>query len=149
MDLNAAITNYNNAMAGQPTPAGLALAKAGLFTQGQLLALGAVGQRICCLARPGQVGLDAMRSFDVRLSWIHHLQDKLTIEPTVAVFNLFNFANFDLPPATLSGVLDGGPGSVNSLDLSQQRVANRVGVGTGVFGLGAPRVVEFGLTLTF
>jgi hypothetical protein len=148
-ELNTVITNYNNSVAGQPTPAGLALIKAGLFSERQLQALGAVAPLICCLAPPGHVGLDALRSFDLRLGWTHHLRDRLIIEPSVAAFNLFNFANFDLPPATLSGTLDGAPGSVNSRYLSQQRVANRVGVGTGVFGLGAPRVVEFGLLLSF
>jgi hypothetical protein len=141
-------TPYNNTVADQPTPAGLALVKAGLFTKGQLLALGAVAPPICCLAPTNQVGLDAMRSFDLRLSWTHKLQNRLTIEPSIAAFNLFNFANFDLPPATLSGSLDGGAGSVNGTTYAQ-RVANRVGVGTGVFGLGAPRVIEFGLRLIF
>jgi len=145
--LNSAITNYNNTVAGRPTPAGQALVTAGLFTEAQLVALGAVPRSVA-LAPNGQVGLDALRSFDLRVSWVRTLNHKITIEPSAAVFNLFNFANFDLPSSTLSGALNGAPGTVNGTTY-QERVSNRVGVGTGVFGLGAPRVVEFGLRLSF
>jgi len=147
-ELNGAIASFNNMVAGQPTPAGQALIDAGLFTKAQLVTLGAVAPPVL-LAPRGEVGLGSLRSFDLRLSWMHtFFSDKLTIEPSVGVFNLLNFANFDLPPATLGGALDGGAGSVNGTT-SNGRVANRVGVGSGVFGLGAPRVVEFGLRLTF
>jgi hypothetical protein len=146
-DLNAVITNYNNTVAGKPTPAGQALIDAELFTNAQMLALGAVAPPVK-LAPKDQVGLDALRSFDFRLSWSRKFHDPLTIEPSVAVFNLFNFANFDLPSSVLSGTLTGGPGSVNGT-VYRDRVVNRVGLGTGVFALGAPRVFEFGLRLTF
>jgi hypothetical protein len=139
--------NYNNTIAGQPTPAGQVLIDAGLFTKAQLVALEAVPAPIA-LAPKGQVGLGALRSFDLRLSWVHTLREKLTVEPSVEVFNLFNFANFDLPGSVLSGSLTGGPGSVNGTTYNE-RITNRVGVGTGVFGLGAPRVFEFGLRLSF
>jgi hypothetical protein len=39
-------------------------------------------------------------------------------------------------------------GYVNSTTYAD-RITNRVGVGTGVFGLGSPRAVEFGLDLNF
>ena len=145
--LNSKIMNYNNMIAGQPTPAGQALIDARLFTKAQLVALGAVPAPIA-LAPKGQVGLGGLRSFDLRLSWVHTFRDKLTVEPSVGVFNLFNFANFDLPGSVLSGSLTGGPGSVNGTTYNE-RITNRVGVGTGVFGLGAPRVFEFGLRLSF
>ena len=146
-NLNNAIMNYNTTTAGQPTPAGQALIDARLFTKGQLAALGAVPATIA-LAPNGQVGLGALRSFDLTLRWATTLRDKLTVEPSVGVFNLFNFANFDLPGSVLSGSLTGGPGSVNGTTYNE-RITNRVGVGTGVFGLGAPRVFEFGLRLAF
>jgi hypothetical protein len=72
-ELNNAIKDYDNAIAGQPTPAGHALIDASLFTKGQLVALGAVAPPIA-LAPKGQVGLGALRSFDVRLSWVHWLE---------------------------------------------------------------------------
>jgi hypothetical protein len=64
------------------------------------------------------------------------------------IFNMFNFANFDLPGSVLGGTLDAAPGSANGTT-SMERITNRVGVGTGVFALGAPRVFEFGLRLSF
>jgi hypothetical protein len=146
-NLNSAITNYNNTVAGQPTPAGQALIGAHLFTETQLVALGAVAPKVL-VAPPGEVGLGGLRSFDFSLKWAHKFHDRFTIEPSVSVFNLFNFANFDLPGSTLSGSLTGGPGSVNGTTYSE-RITNRVGVGTGVFALGAPRAFEFGLRLTF
>lgn len=146
-DLNPAITNYNNTVALKPTPAGQALMGAHLFTETQLAALGAVAPKVL-LAPPGEVGLGGLRSFDFSLNWAHKFYERVTIEPSVSIFNLFNFANFDLPGSTLSGFLTGGPGSVNGTTYSD-RVSNRVGVGTGVFALGAPRVFEFGIRLSF
>jgi len=69
------------------------------------------------------------------------------------VFNAFNNSNFDLPGNTLSGVLalagdTATTGTVNSTT-SVQHNSNRVLPGSGVFDLGAPRVIEFGLKLTF
>jgi Carboxypeptidase regulatory-like domain len=50
---------------------------------------------------------------------------------------------------TSSGaVLTGGTGSVNGTTYSGADSV-RIGVGTGVFSLGAPRTVEFGMKLTF
>jgi hypothetical protein len=89
-----------------------------------------------------------LRTFDLRLSWVHTFKEKLTVEPSAAAFNLFNFANFDLPGSVLNGSLTGGPGSANGTTY-RERVTNRVGVGTGVFALGAPRVFEFGLKVSF
>jgi hypothetical protein len=61
---------------------------------------------------------------------------------------MFNMANFDLPPNALTGGLTGAPGSVNGTT-SATRVTNRVGAGTGVFNLGAPRAMEFGMNINF
>jgi carboxypeptidase family protein len=146
-NLNRVIVNYNNRVAETLTPAGEALVQAGLFTKAQLLALGAVAPEIP-LAPKGQVGLDALRSFDMRISWGYKFRDRFTIEPSAAAFNLFNFANFDLPGSVLSGLLTGASGTANGT-MYQDRVANRVGAGTGVFALGAPRAFEFGLRITF
>jgi hypothetical protein len=59
-----------------------------------------------------------------------------------------NFANFDLPSGTLNGLLTGAVGQINGTDANGHNI-NRVGVGTGVFALGAPRQIEFGLQLGF
>ncbi len=59
-----------------------------------------------------------------------------------------NFANFDLPGNALNGLLKGGAGQINGTTRASHDV-NRVGVGTGVYSLGAPRQLEFGLRATF
>ena len=63
-------------------------------------------------------------------------------------YNLFNFANFDLPGNALNGLLTGAAGQINGTTRVGHNV-DRVGVGTGVYSLGAPRQLEFGLRLTF
>ena len=145
--LNAAISQYNATYANQPTPAGLTLVNNGLFTVAQLQALGAVAPSLSP-APQGQVGLGWVKAFDFSLRWDYKIRERFEIQPGVSIFNLFNFANFSLPPNTLSPYLTNTPGSVNGTTYNDQ--ANvRVGVGTGVYGLGSPRTVEFGLKLTF
>jgi hypothetical protein len=145
--LNQVLQNYNSTIAGQPTPAGQTLISNGLFTLSQLQAIGAVAPQVP-LAPAGQVGLSWLRSIDCRLAWRHTFQDRVALSPSVSMFNLGNFANFDLPPSVLSPMLNGSPGSMNGTT-AQQRTANRQGMGTGLFALGAPRVAEFGLRLDF
>ena len=64
-------------------------------------------------------------------------------------YNLFNFANFNLPPTTMNGILFGpGSGSINGTTRKDQE-SFRVGNGTGVYSLGSQRQLEFGLRFTF
>ena len=157
---NNVINNYNANVAGHLTPAGQALVNAGLFTQAELVSLGAVAPQVAP-APNGQVGSDWLRVFDFKLSWIgkHSFGDHVVeFEPSVGIFNVFNFANFDLPPNTLSGLLTqcsttpctsiNTGGTINSTDYLNQ-VGQRVGTGTGVFSEGAPRTFEFGLRISF
>ena len=88
-----------------------------------------------------------LRAFDLNLSWQAKFRERITISPSIGFFNLFNFSNFDLPGNALTGSLSGAPGSINGTHETTRN--DRVGVGTGVFALGAPRVVEFGLKITF
>src|SRR5579871_344772 len=145
--LNQMLQNYNTQIAGQPTPAGQTLISNGLFTQGQLQSLGAIAPTVP-LAPSGQVGMGWLKSFDMRLGWSHTFSDRVVVNPSVTLYNLPNFANFDLPPALLSPMLNGSPGSVNGTT-AQTRSADRVGLGTGLFALGSPRVAEFGLRIDF
>jgi hypothetical protein len=64
------------------------------------------------------------------------------------VFNVFNLANFNIPPNTLSSIMTGSPGSINGTNQSDNNTF-RLGNGTGVYALGAARQVEFGLKVTF
>jgi hypothetical protein len=141
------INHYNSTIAGQPTPAGQVLIKNGLFTPAQLQAIGGVAPQVP-LAPTGQVDLAWLRAFDLKLAWSHAFRERLTIEPSVGIYNLFNFANFDLPGNTLSGLLLGSAGTVNGTNYLDHNV-NRVGVGSGVFALASPRQIEFGLRVSF
>jgi len=143
--LNAAINNYNNTVANNPTPAGQVLITNGLFSLPQLQALGGVAPTLTT-APPDQVPFKWLRAFDLKLSWTHKFHERFTIEPNLGFYNLFNFSNFDLPPGAMTGWLNAGGGSINSTNKANDF---RVGQGTGVFALGAPRVVEFGMRFTF
>jgi len=144
-DLASFIANYNATQAGQLTPAGQVLVQNGLFTQAELQALGGV---LPTLDAPpaGNVGLGWLKTFDFKLSYPRKIGENLTIEPGISIFNAFNNANFDLPGNTLSGFLN-SPGSVNETTAANR--TTRVTPGSGVFDLGAPRVFEFGLKVSF
>ena len=146
-NVNAAISNYNATVAGQPTPAGQVLIQNGLMTAGQLVALGGVAPTVP-LAPPDQVDLSWLKALDTTVAWTYTFKERLTIKPSVGFYNLPNFANFDLPESMLSGLLNGGTGSINGTNYAGHFV-NRVGVGTGVYTLGSPREIEFGLKLNF
>jgi hypothetical protein len=165
-DLPNVVNNYNNNVADNLTPAGQLLVSQGLFTAQQL----GVGNQLCvnnptsvsagaaCAVAPalspvvpGEVGLTWLKTFDMSLTWIGKVNVKereLSLEPSVSFYNLFNFANFNIPGNVLSGILSGGAGSLNGTNYAGANSV-RIGVGTGVFALGAPRTIEFGMKLTF
>ena len=148
-----AISTYNSSIAGSTvTPAGQALINAGLITEAQLIALGGTPQAI---APPpsNQVGLGWMKTMDFQITWVKKITEGITIQPSVSFFNIFNFRNWDSAGNPLSGALSGGPGSINgtfgnSYNGTGNR-ANAIGTGSGLFALGAPRAIEWGLKFTF
>ena len=91
-----------------------------------------------------------MFAFDLKLGWkikpLHRFE-RLVIEPQVSIYNLFNRQNFDSPSQPLSGILNGVPGTLNGTTRADP--SNLVGLGSGVFALGAPRSLEFGIKATF
>jgi hypothetical protein len=162
-NLNRVLTNYNNTVALNSTPAGQLLVQNGLFTPAQL----GIGKSLCynnpdnlrvnslCavapsvpLAPPGEVNLSWLRALDFKVMWSYTIREGVAIQPSIGFYNLFNFANFDLPGTALSGLLTGAAGQINGTDSTAHNV-DRVGVGTGVYSLGAPRQIEVGLRLTF
>jgi hypothetical protein len=153
--LNSVINRYNQTYAGQATPAGQAVIATGLMTLTDLQALGGVMPNIAN-APAGNVGLGWLKSVDLRLAWNYKIAERVSIQPSVTVFNAFNFANFDGPFNLPSGVLLGQPGfSINALTSQSTcpaatcRSGDRVAPGSGTFSLGAPRQLEFGLKITF
>jgi len=149
--INSLITNYNNTKAGQVTPAGQVLIQNGLFTLAQLQALGGVMPALA-LAPTGQVGPGWLKTFDLKLSYPKKIRERLMIEPSMSIFNAFNNSNFDAPGNAINGVLvlagdTTTTGSANSTTKATR--TTRVLPGSGVFDLGAPRVFEWGLKLTF
>ena len=147
-NINRVINNYNSTVAGQATPAGQVLISNGLMTSSQLLALGGVAPTLPT-APANQVDFSWLRALDLKVSWRHIFRERLTIEPSVGFFNLFNFANFNLPPVTMSGILTGTPGALNGTTPSDNNAGFRVGNGTGVYAVGAPRQIEWGMRFTF
>jgi hypothetical protein len=150
-NLNSVIAAYNNSLAGTATPAGQALISNGLMTLAQLQALGGVLPALN-LAPAGQVSMGWLKTVDFKVSYPRKLGESFTIEPSVSIFNALNFANFDAPGNTMNGVLalqgdTTTTGSVNSTTKANR--TTRVLPGSGVFDLGAPRVLEFGLKLSF
>jgi len=162
-NINRVLTNYNNTVALKLTPAGKVLLQNGLFTAAQL----GVGDSLCynnpnnlpanslcaiappvLLAPPGEVNLSWLRALDLKVAWSYTIREGFSVQPSVGFYNLFNFANFDLPGTAVNGLLTGGAGQINGTTSVEHNV-DRVGVGTGVYSLGAPRQLEFGLRLSF
>ena len=147
-NLNALISKYNTTFGNQPTPAGNLLVQNNLMTLADLQALGGVAP-VIDPAPAGQVNYTWLRAMDLKLAWRHTFRDRFTIEPSVGFYNLPNFSNFNLPPNTMNGILFGaGNGSINGTTRADNE-AFRVGNGTGVYGLGAQRQIEFGLRFVF
>jgi hypothetical protein len=152
------ITYYNNNFAGRLTPAGQTLVNSSLFTGQELIALGAYSPLI--QAPPGHYAEATwLKTIDLRLSRPFQVGERVTVVPNIGIFNVFNWANFGGPGNQLSGILNGAPGSSvnnassagycgNSTALCTSRL-DRILPGSGTYGDGAPRQIEFGVRITF
>lgn len=147
--LNSAIAHYNATQGNQPTPAGQVLVQNGLFSVAQLQTIGAVAPMLSPTVS-NQLTFPWLKATDLRISWRHTFYERYTIEPNVGFYNVFNFANFNLPPGAMSGWLNEGAGSINSIEKGTgEDIPFRTGAGTGVFGLGSPRAIEWGMRFSF
>ena len=146
-NINNVISKFNTTFAGQPTPAGQALISQLNFTPTELTQLNAVIQPIAP-APANEANNGWLRDMDMSFNWTYKIKEHVEIQPGVSFFNLLNFANFDPPKNNLSGVLNGASGSVNGTP-GEQPNSLRVGLGSGVFSLGAPRTMEFSLKINF
>jgi hypothetical protein len=148
-NINSVISHYNSTFGNQPTPAGQVLVANNLLTVSQLQALGGVAPTI--LSAPAdQANFPWLRGFDMNVAWKYTFRERVSLEPSINFFNLFNFGNFDLPGTVLMApYLTGTSGSINGTTRQANKDAFRVGNGTGLYALGAARQIEWGLKLTF
>ena len=158
--LNQAISKFNTTMVGQLTPAGQVLVNNGIFTPAQMTQLGATinaGQPIP-LAPVDAIGQNWLRTFDLGLNWTYKIKERVELRPGLTIFNLFNFSNFDGPASPFSSTLAASAAAQTAGTVNGTTNANlhgvegnylRLGLGSGVNSLGAPRVVEFELKLMF
>jgi hypothetical protein len=163
-DLTQVIATYNSTMAGTLTPAGQKLVSAGLFSIDQLKQLQAVMPTLATPV-PGHIGMSPFFTFDLHLSWLLRpnsvwkgAPETLTIQPEIAVYNLFNFQNFDPAGNTLNGVLQAtcfpspscvAPGNVTGQTRGSRTNLISPGSASGVNWYGVPRQAEFGVKVTF
>jgi hypothetical protein len=79
----------------------------------------------------------------------------MSIEPTVAMYNVFNMGNFGTLAGTLANVntAGGNVGTANNYLNGPNNVAIQNGLrtqrGSGTFSSGAPRTTEFQLKFNF
>ena len=153
--LNQKISTFNTTMVGQLTPAGQTLVTNNLMTQAQLVALGGVinGGSTLQAAPAGAIGQGWLKTFDLGVNWGYKIKERVELRPGVTIFNVFNFSNFAGPSIPFSPILDGSVGSPNGTTsaLEHGGAGNflRLGLGSGVNSLGAPRALEFELKLSF
>jgi hypothetical protein len=150
-NVNNVINNYNSVAANRPTPAGVALIANGLFTQSQLLQLGAVTPTLAS-ATPN-LGAAWLKTLDLTLSRPFKIKERFTLAPSVSAFNVFNFVNFNGSLNSSIGILQplSSPTPLSTLGCGTSPTCGsaRVGPGSGVFSQGSARQLEFGLRLTF
>jgi hypothetical protein len=160
--MQAVINNFNSTYAGQLTPAGQAVVGSGVMSLADMQALGWV--------IPTLPGVDAgalnfpwLRTFDLKMAWPIKVTERITIEPSIGFYNIFNVANGFLPGNLPSGALygDGTTGCGGNGCIASGTIGGVTSTGanawtpyratmqSGTYGLGAPRQIEFGLRLTF
>src|SRR5262249_15055090 len=88
--LNQILTDFNNNFAGKLTPAGQALVTAGIFTEAQLRTLGATIKPIALAPETNPWPFENLLNPDARISRRVKIKEKLSIEPSLDVFNVFN-----------------------------------------------------------
>jgi Carboxypeptidase regulatory-like domain len=162
------ISSYNTHYAGTLTPAGHCLVADGscpgngpvaVMTSADMTALGWVMPTIPSV-NVHAMNVPWLEIFDLRASWPVTFRDRITIEPSAAVFNVFNFGNAGQAGNMFGNSLYPGPnptfqqngflapnviGGITDAGLNPFRA----GLQSGNFAAGAPRQVEFGLKITF
>jgi hypothetical protein len=92
---------------------------------------------------------------DLKLAWPLKLKERVTIEPSASIFNIFNFSNAflpgNLPSASLAPGQNGllAPNVVGGVTPGSSLTPFRASFQSGTYALGAPRQFEFGLRISF
>ncbi|HEY0308049.1 MAG TPA: carboxypeptidase-like regulatory domain-containing protein [Acidobacteriaceae bacterium] len=154
--LNKAITRYNATAAGQLTPAGSKLVSSGLLTAAQMTQLGAVTPTLgaapsYAYPNPTFRQVDITVSYPIGRGVLHFLPKSVSLEPSIAFYNAFNFSNYSTFNGAVGTLLidSSQAGSVNSPYDATVRNDSRTVRGTGSFSDGSPRSTEFQLKLNF
>jgi hypothetical protein len=170
-NLQAVINSYNHTYGANLTPAGACLVANSIPASGHfrcpglisgpavmipsdMVALGWVMPTVDSVA-PYAIGIPWLKTMDLRASWPIKVRERVTIEPSASVFNVFNLVNTflpgNLPGASLlpgqNGVL--APNVLGGVSSAAGFNPFRAGFGSGTYALGAPRQFEFGLRISF
>jgi hypothetical protein len=170
-NLPAVLSTYNHTYANNLTPAGACLVANNVpggnhfkcpglisgpqvMTSGDMSALGWVMPTVGSVA-PYVIGIPWLKSMDMRASWPIKIKERVTIEPSVSAFNVFNLVNAflpgNLPGASLlpgqNGLL--APNVLGGVSSISGFAPFRAGFQSGTYAVGAPRVFEFGLRISF
>lgn len=169
-NLRETITKYNQTYAGTLTPAGACLvgdtapsnpfscpgliSGSPVMTPNDMTALNWVMPTINSPA-PQAVGIPWFKSMDLRLYWPFSIKDRVTIEPSASVFNIFNFWNAFLPGNSMNSSLLPGlngvlaPTAIGGVQQGSSLAPFRANYQSGTYAEGTPRTFEFGLRVSF
>lgn len=141
-ELNRVITAYNNTYANKLTSHGQRLVAAGLFTEAQLRALGAVTPTIALVPEGNPNPFENRFTADYRLTRpIKIWKETWILEPSVSVFNVFNNA----PKGTYSGLDE----TFGSLNVNYSTAADRAALDRVRGLIFNRRQLQFGIRFSF
>jgi hypothetical protein len=146
-ELNQIINAFNTNYAGRLTPHGQALVAAGFFTEAQLVALGATIKPITPVPENNPWPFQGRFVTDLRLTRPIRIKERVTVEPYLEVFNLFN----NTPKGTYAGLNHNTFGSLNyNYALDPQHAGGVGALDAQVRGvIQNPRQGQLGIRVTF
>lgn len=108
-ELNQIITQFNTSFANTMTPHAQRLIRAGLFSEAQLRALGAFVKPIALVPESNPWPFQGRFATDLRVTRPIHITERISVEPYLEVFNLFN----NTPKGTYGGLRSHVFGNLN------------------------------------
>lgn len=148
-DLNRVLSDFNANVAGRLTPAGQRFVDAGIFSEAQMRALGAVVRPIALIPEGNPNPFENLFRHDVRISRpVRIWKETWSLEPSLSIFNVFNNS-----PRNQYGGLDGTCGSLN-FDYSAEPAndptrCNLAGLDEGRGLQQRRRQLQFGIRFSF